>query len=285
MRFGRRAFDDDALLTMAIVNRTPDSFYDRGATWSEQKAYDRVRQVIAEGADIIDIGGVKAAPGADVSVAEEMRRVVEFIANVRAEHHDVAISVDTWRSEVAREACLAGADLINDSWAGADPKLVEVAAECDVGLVCTHTGHAPPRTRPYRVQYKDVVADVVACTSALAGQAERLGVDPAGILIDPTHDFGKNTWHSLELTRRLDVLAATGRPVLVSLSNKDFIGETLDLPVEERLEGSLAAAAICAWLGARVFRIHQVRETRRALDMVATIMGRRPPARTIRGLT
>jgi dihydropteroate synthase len=284
LRLGKREFPDGALLTMAIVNRTPDSFYDRGATWDEHRAYDRVRQVIDEGADIVDIGGVKAAPGAEVTPAEETRRVVEFIANVRAEHPQAIISVDTWRSEVGREACLAGADLINDSWAGSDPALAEVAAEFGVGLVCTHTGGATPRTRPYRVHYDDVVADVIERTTALADRAERAGVDPAGILIDPTHDFGKNTWHSLELTRRLNEIVAGGRPVLVSLSNKDFIGETLDLPVGDRVEGSLAATAICAWLGARVFRVHQVRESRRVLDMVATIMGRRVPARTVRGL-
>ncbi|WIX84134.1 dihydropteroate synthase [Amycolatopsis carbonis] len=269
---------------MAIVNRTPDSFYDKGATWDEQAAYDRVRQVVAEGAEIVDIGGVKAAPGEEVTVAEEIRRIVDFVGNVRAEHPGVVISVDTWRAEVAREACAAGADLINDAWGGYDPDLAAVAAQAGVGLVCTHTGGARPRTRPHRVDYPDVMADVVEYTTALADRAERLGVDPAGILLDPAHDFGKNTWHSLEITRRLGELAAVGRPVLVSLSNKDFVGETLDLPVGERLTGTLAATALCAWLGARVFRVHEVPETRAVLDMVATIMGLRAPSRTVRGL-
>jgi dihydropteroate synthase len=284
LRLGRHEFDEDALLTMAIVNRTPDSFYDKGATWDEQAAYDRVRQVVSDGADIVDIGGVKAAPGDTVDAAEEIRRVVEFVATVRAEFPDLIISVDTWRSEVAREACLAGADLLNDSWAGSDPKLAEVAAEFDVGLVCTHAGEQQPRTRPHRVHYEDVVVDTIDVTTSLADRAIDLGVNRDKILIDPAHDFGKNTWHSLELTRRLGELAATGWPVLVSLSNKDFIGETLDLPVGERVVGTLAATAISAWLGARVFRVHQVVETRQVLDMVATIQGRRNPARTVRGL-
>jgi dihydropteroate synthase len=128
------------------------------------------------------------------------------------------------------------------------------------------------------------MADVVATTTRLAERAVSLGVRRDGVLIDPTHDFGKNTYHSLELTRRLDELVATGWPVLVALSNKDFVGETLDLPAEQRVTGTLAATAISAWHGARVFRAHQVTETRQVLDMVASIRGDRPPARATRGL-
>jgi dihydropteroate synthase len=284
LRLGRRDFADDDLLVMAIVNRTPDSFYDRGATWDDQPAFDRVRQVVADGAEIVDIGGVKAAPGDDVDVAEEIRRTVGFVSAVREEHPDVVISVDTWRSEVGREVCAAGADLLNDAWGGHDPALAEVAAEYGAALVCTHTGGVTPRTRPHRVAYDDVVRDVMTTTVNLAERAVRLGVDPRSLLLDPAHDFGKNTWHSLEVTRRLDELTATGWPVLVSLSNKDFVGETLDLPVGERLTGTLAATAVCAWHGARVYRVHEVVETRQVLDMVATIRGVRPPARTVRGL-
>ncbi|HEX3781281.1 MAG TPA: dihydropteroate synthase [Pseudonocardiaceae bacterium] len=269
---------------MAIVNRTPDSFYDRGATWAEGAAHERVRQVVGEGAEIVDIGGVKAAPGEQVSSVEEIRRIVPFVAKVRAEHPDIVISVDTWRSEVAREACAAGADLINDAWGGHDPDLAAVAAKYQAALVCTHTGGARPRTRPHRVDYPDVMADVIERTTALAARAEDLGVEHGAILLDPAHDFGKNTWQSLEVTRRLPELVATGRPVLVSLSNKDFVGETLDRPLGQRLTGTLAATAICAWLGARVFRVHEVRETREVLDMVASILGLRAPSRTVRGL-
>jgi dihydropteroate synthase len=284
LRLRHREFDDDQLLVMAIVNRTPDSFYDKGATWDDEPAFERVREVVAQGAEIVDIGGVKAAPGDVVDVAEEIRRTVGFVAAVREEHPDVVISVDTWRSEVGREVCAAGADLLNDAWGGHDPALAEVAAEYDAALVCTHTGGVTPRTRPHRVAYDDVVADVLATTVGLAERATALGVDRQSVLLDPAHDFGKNTWHSLTVTRRLDELTATGWPVLVSLSNKDFVGETLDLPVGERLTGTLAATAICAWHGARVYRVHQVVETRQVLDMVATIRGTRPPARTVRGL-
>jgi dihydropteroate synthase len=128
------------------------------------------------------------------------------------------------------------------------------------------------------------MADVIATVTRLADRAVSLGVRPDGILVDPAHDFGKNTWHSLELTRRLGELVETGWPVLVALSNKDFVGETLDLPVTDRLPGTLAATAVSAWLGARVFRAHQVRQTRQVLDMVATIKGDRPPAVVRRGL-
>ncbi len=284
LRLGQRAFAPGQPLVMGIVNRTPDSFYRPGATWDESAAMDRVGQVIAEGADIVDIGGVPAAPGSEVNAGEEIRRVAGFVAAVRGRYPDVVISADTFRHEVGREACAAGADLINDSWGGWDGQLAGVAAEFGAGLVCAHAGHHQPRTRPFRVAYDDVMADVLDQTLRLARHAVQAGVDPARIIIDAAHDFGKNTWHSLEITRRLSEMTATGWPVLVSLSNKDFIGETLGAPVEERLAGTLAATAVCAWQGARIFRAHNVRETRHVVDMVAAIRGDIRPARVIRGL-
>jgi dihydropteroate synthase len=285
IRFGTREPAQDRALVMAIVNRTPDSFYDRGATFADAEAMARVDAAVAEGADIVDVGGVKAGPGPEVDVAEEIRRVVPFVTAVRERHPDVVISVDTWRGEVGRLAVAAGADLLNDTWAGADPTLGEVAAETGVGIVCSHTGGAMPRRRPHRVRYADVVADVLA---DVCGQAERLvglGVPREGILIDPTHDFGKNTFHGLALLRRCDELVASGWPVLMALSNKDFVGETLGVTeVTDRLEGTLAATALAAAAGARVFRAHEVRATRRTLDMVAAVAGTRPPARTVRAL-
>lgn len=285
LRLGRRSFSDTDLLVMAIVNRTPDSFYDKGATFADDAAMARVDTVVEEGADLVDIGGVKAAPGGDVSVAEEIERVVGFVAEVRERHPELVISVDTWRHEVAREVCAAGADVLNDAWGGADPRLVDVAAEHDVAIVCTHTGGAAVRTRPFRTGYeRDVVTDVVEGAVGYARRAVEAGVAPESVLIDPAHDFGKNTHHTLEVTRRLGEMVETGWPVLVSLSNKDFVGETLDRPVDERVVGTLATTAVSAWLGARVFRVHEVAETRQVLDMVATLRGERPPARTMRGL-
>jgi dihydropteroate synthase len=284
LRLGGLDVPDGGLVIMAIVNRTPDSFYDRGATYELSAAVERVDRVVAEGADMVDVGGVKAAPGEEVTPAEEIRRTVDLVAAIRAAHPTLPISVDTWRSEVAREVLAAGADVINDAWGGVDPDLARVAAEAGAGIVCTHAGGLPPRTPPHRVAYDDVVADIVARTTALAAAAVAAGVDRDRVLIDPGHDFAKNTRHSLEATRRLGELVATGWPVLVALSNKDFVGETLDVPLEERLTGTLAATAVSAWLGARVFRAHEVTATRQTLDMVAAIRGDRLPVRTVRGL-
>lgn len=284
-RFGRRTVSQDRALVMAIVNRTKDSFYDRGATFSDDAALRRVDLAVAEGADIVDIGGVRAgAHGETVDTAEEVRRVVPFVAAVRERHPDVVLSVDTWRHEVARRVCEVGADLINDTWAGADPRLAEVAAEFGVGIVCSHTGNLPPRTDPHRVHYADVVADVVAELVTAAERMVAAGVPPEGILIDPTHDFGKNTWHGLALLRRLDELVATGWPVLMALSNKDFVGETLGVGLDDRVDGTLAATAVAAWRGARAFRAHEVRRTRHVVDMVASIAGTRPPDSALRAL-
>jgi dihydropteroate synthase len=284
LRLGLHAFPPGRPLIMGIVNRTPDSFFRPGLTWDETAAMRRVEEVIAEGADIVDVGGVPAAPGAQVDPAEEIRRTAGFIAAVRRRFPDVVISADTWRHEAGRAACEAGADLINDSWGGFDERLADVAAQFGAGLVCAHVGRQQPRTRPFRVSYPDVMADVLDRTQRLAAAALAAGVDPARIIIDAAHDFGKNTWHSLEITRRLAEMTATGWPVLVSLSNKDFVGETLGLPPEERLPGTLAATAVSAWHGARIFRVHQVRESRQVVDMVAAIRGDRPPARAVRGL-
>jgi len=282
VRLGRHEFGGTAV--MAIVNRTPDSFFEGARTPRDDEAMRAIEAALVAGADVIDIGGVKAGPGREVTPAEEIDRVGAFVADVRRRFDTAVISVDTWRAEVGEVACAAGADLLNDAWGGHDPALAEVAARYDVGLVCTHAGGLAPRTRPHRVGYEDVMADVLHRTIGLAERAVALGVDAERILIDPGHDFGKNTRHSLEVTRRLGEMVATGWPVLVSLSRKDFIGETLDLPVAERLPGTLAATAVCAWLGARVFRVHDVAATRQVLDMVESIAGERDPAHTIRGL-
>ena len=284
LRLRDSEFAPGRLLVMAIVNRTPDSFYRPGLTWDAQAALDRVHQVVAEGADILDVGGVPAKPGDEVSVAEEIRRVVEFVAAVRAAYPGLVISVDTWRHEVGRAVCGAGADLLNDTWGGWDPRLTDVAAEFGAGLVCSHAGGLPPRTRPFRLSYQDVMADVLDQVLTLAGRALRAGVDPARIVIDAAHDFGKNTWHSLEISRRLGEMTATGWPVLMAASRKDFVGETLGADIEDRLAGTLAVTALGAWLGARIFRAHDVRQTRQALDMIAAIKGDAIPARIVRGL-
>jgi len=288
LRLRDRTFGPDHPVVMAVVNRTPDSFYAAARYGDDDAADEAVARAAAEGADIVDLGGVRAGRGPEVSVDDEIARVVPLVARVRARHPDLLVSVDTWRAPVARAAADEGVDLINDTWAGHDPELVEVAAERGLGIVCSHTGGAVPRTDPFRVAYGDdldgVLDDVVATVSAGARRAVALGIDPASVLVDPTHDFGKNTWHSLHLVRRTQALVDLGHPVLMALSRKDFVGETLDLPADDRLEGTLAATSVAAWLGARVFRVHDVRATRRTLDMVAAICGDRAPERAVRGL-
>ena len=270
---------------MAVINRTPDSFFERDPGFGA--ALDSVGRVIAEGAEIVDIGGVKAGPGDEVTPAEEIDRVAGLVAVVRAQYPDVVISVDTWRAEVGEVVAEAGADLLNDAWGGVDPELAAVAARYGTGLVCSHAGGLPPRTRPHRPAYPDAMADVISYTTEEAERAVVSGVSPLSVLVDPAHDFGKNTWQSLEITRRLDELTGTGWPVLVAVADKDFIGETLSisgpisgaLPVDQRAEGTIATLAVCAWLGARVFRVHNVRAARAALTAVAEL---RSSARTRR---
>ena len=265
-------FEDDRFLVMAVVNRTKDSFFDQGATFSEDAALASVDRAVREGADIIDIGGISAGELKEyVGVEEEIRRVAGFVAKVKERHPQTAVSVDTWRHEVADAVCSVGADLINDSWGGADPLTAVVAAEWQAGLLCSHVGDQAPRTDPKRVHYDDVMADVLERTLALARRAAELGVPRESIVIDPAHDFGKATRHSLEVTRRLREMVDTGWPVLVAVSNKDFIGETLDLPVDRRLVGTLATLAVSAWEGARIFRVHQVAEARAVLDEVQAV--------------
>ncbi|MBB5132081.1 dihydropteroate synthase [Thermocatellispora tengchongensis] len=272
LRLADREFRAGEFAVMAVVNRTPDSFFDRGRTYGFHAALDAVDEAVAGGADIIDIGGVKAGPGEEVDPAEEIRRVADLVSAVRERHPDVVISVDTWRAEVGEVVAQAGADLLNDTWGGVDPRLAEVAARHGIGLVCAHAGRVTPRTRPHRIAYDDVVKDVVGYTVELAERAVRAGVRRDAILIDPAHDFGKNTWHSLEVSRRLHELVATGWPVLVAVSNKDFVGESLGgLPVAERHAGTLATLAVSAWQGARVFRVHDAASARAALATVARL--------------
>lgn len=297
LRLRGRVLAADRPAVMAVVNRTPDSFYAAARAADDDAALAAVAAAARAGADLVDIGGVRAGRGPEVGPDEEIARVVPLVARVRREFPDLPISVDTWRSEVAEAAVRAGADLLNDTWAGHDPDVVTVAAAHGVGVVCSHTGGLPPRTDPLRPAYPlpgdapadadpldGVLLDVLATLTAAARRAVDAGVDPGSVLVDPTHDFGKNTWHSVHLTRRTSEIVALGFPVLMALSRKDFVGESLGLPVEERLEGTLAATAVAAWQGAAVFRTHDVAATRRLLEMVAVLRGDRPPARAVRGL-
>ena len=273
LRLRGRTFSPGATGLLAIINRTPDSFYDAGRYLDDDAAMSAVARAVADGADAVDVGGVKAGPGPDVSAAEELARVVSFIAAIRETHPDLVISVDTWRATVADAACYAGADLINDAWAGHDPEVAAVAAAHRAGYLCAHTGGHPPRTDPHRVRYQDVVSDTVADLCRQAEAAIAAGVREDGLLIDAAQDFGKNTYHSLQVTGQVGALVDTGWPVLLAVSNKKFIAETLALsgPKSERLTGTIATTAVAVWEGVRMVRAHDVPQTRQVLDMIAAL--------------
>jgi len=277
-------FDAARPAVMGIINRTPDSFYAPARHASVDSAVARAAAMVAEGVSIVDVGGVRAGQeGEWVDAAEEIDRVRPLLTALRREHPELLTSLDTWRAEVA-DACSGLIDLVNDTWQGADPELLGVAARDGAGYVVSHTGGLPPRTDPVGVAYDGgVVADVLRVLADGAGRAEAAGLAPSQILVDPTLDFGKTTLHSLSLVAATGRIVDLGYPVLQAISRKDFVGETLDLPSDERLEGTLAATAIAAWQGATVFRAHDVRATRRVLDMVASIRGDRPPALALRG--
>ncbi|GAA1946841.1 dihydropteroate synthase [Agromyces allii] len=272
---GPRTFDfAREVAVMAIVNRTPDSFYDQGRTDALDAAVTAGRRAIAEGADWIDIGGAKFAPGPAVPVAEEIDRVVPVVAALA--DAGAVISVDTFHAEVARAAIAAGAHVINDTTGLSDPGMAAVLAETGASVVITHS-LAAPRTPHPSPRYGDVVVEVAAYLRERVARAEAAGVASDRIIIDPGHDLNKHTLDSLELTRRLDEIVAIGYPTLVALSNKDFVGESLGRPRSERVEGSIAAAVYCVLRGARIVRVHNVRETVDAMRMIEAIKGWREP--------
>ena len=281
-RVGAHRFDfSRQVAVMAIVNRTPDSFYDRGGTFALSAAVAACRAAADAGADWVDIGGVPFAPGPPLAPEDEIARVVPVVEGLRAAS-DVVISVDTFDSAVARAALAAGADVINDTTGLHDPELARVVAEAGAALVITHSlaasRGAGPRTQLARPAYADVVTEVRDFLAERVTYAIAEGVASDRLIVDPGHDLNKNTAHSLELTRRLSEIAELGPPVLAAVSNKDFIGETLDARRDERLAGSLAAAVIAITQGARIVRMHNVREAVAAVRMTEALLGWREPA-------
>jgi len=276
LRLGRHEFADDATLMMAIVNRTPDSFHDKGSTFALERAITAVERAAEAGADWIDIGGVPFAPGAEVGAAEELDRVLPVVIKAR----DLAVvSVDTFRPSVAAEVIKAGAGVINDTSGLRDPAMADAVAGTDAQLVITHS-LAPPRTVWPSPRYDDVTAEVAEFLRDRVKVALDRGVRPDQIIIDPGHDLNKNTLHSLELTRRLDEIAAVGYPMLAAVSNKDFIAETLDAAQRGRLSGTLAAVVFCILHGARIVRVHDVAATVDAVRMTEAMLGWRLPVYT-----
>jgi dihydropteroate synthase len=257
-------------LVMGILNRTPDSFFDRGEFFALDATLRRAEQLVDEGADILDVGGVKAGPGPEVSAREELDRVIPAVAAVR-KRFDVPVSVDTWRAEVARAAYAAGAEVGNDISGFADPDYLDVSAEAGATVVATHI-RLQPRVPDPEPQYDDVVGTVCDFLADRARRAEAAGIPAERIVVDAGLDLGKTWEQSLELLRRSDALAALGYPLLLSASNKPFLGKLLDLQITERRDASLAATAVGVARGCRIVRAHDVRGTRRVCDTIAAVL-------------
>ncbi|MGP8065069.1 MAG: dihydropteroate synthase [Acidimicrobiales bacterium] len=273
VELGSRRYDvTSRVLVMGIVNRTPDSFYDHGATFELDRALRRAERLFADGADIIDIGGIKAGAGDFVAVAEELDRVVPTVEAI-AQRFDVAISVDTWRAAVADAAYGAGAVLGNDISGFADPQYLAAASRRGTSVVATHI-RLRPRVDDPDPHYPadDVVAAVEYFLADRLEMALVAGVPRARVLFDVGLDLGKTTPQSLELLRATDRFAAMGQTLLLSASNKGFLGDLLGLPVEAREDASLAAVAFGVARGCRVVRVHDVARTRRAVDVLAAVL-------------
>jgi len=270
LRLGPRTFDiEHRPLVMGILNRTPDSFYDKGATYALDDLVRRAGLLVEEGADLLDVGGVKAGPGPEVGEAEEMDRVIPAIENL-ADRFDVALSVDTWRASVARAAYEAGAVVGNDISGFADPDYLPAAAEAGATVVATHIRLGPRIPDPDPV-YDDVVGTVRSFLAERADRARAAGLAPDQIVIDAGLDLGKTALQSLALLRASDRLADLGYPLLLSASNKTFLGVVLGLEIGQRREASLAATALGAALGCRVMRVHEVGAHRQACDVMAAL--------------
>ncbi|MGO9455768.1 MAG: dihydropteroate synthase [Acidimicrobiales bacterium] len=269
---GGRKYDiGQRALVMGILNRTPDSFYDRGATYGLDALMARAEQLVAEGADILDVGGVKAGPGPEVTEAEELDRVVPAVAAV-ARRFDVPVSVDTWRASVAGAAYEAGAVVGNDISGFADPDYLAVASQAGAAVVATHIRLAPRVADP-DPRYDDVVAEVARFLAERAGRALAAGIPPERIVVDAGLDLGKTAGQSLLLLRGSPALAGLGFPLLLSASNKTFLGVLLDLDLDRRRTASLSAAALGVTLGCRVLRAHDVAGTCRVRDALAAVAG------------
>jgi dihydropteroate synthase len=260
-------------LVMGILNRTPDSFFDRGATWDWDAFLTAADRQVADGADFLDVGGVKAGPGPEVTEAEELDRVVPAIEALVA-RFDLPVSVDTWRAAVAREAYAAGAVVGNDISGFADPGFLPAAAEAGASVVATHVRLAPRVPDP-APPYEDVVVEVRRFLGDRATRAEAAGIPRERVMVDAGLDLGKTPAQSALLLTRSDDLVALGYPVFLSASNKPFLGELVGTEVADRREASLAAHALGIALGCRILRAHDVRGSRRVADVMAAILARR----------
>ena len=266
IKLDRWVGERDRVLVMGVINVTPDSFFPASRMLSPRLAMECAQRMVADGADIVDIGGESSRPGSSpISSGEELERVLPVLEKIRAEC-DVVLSVDTTKADVAREALDRGASIINDTSAlRADPDMATVAAERGAYVVLMHM-QGIPRTMQATPEYDDVTGEVLQFLEDRVREATRRGIARERLFIDPGIGFGKRLEHNLALLRDIDCFAATGLPVLVGISRKSLLGELLDLPASERLEATLAAQAVAVASGADILRVHDVREGRRAAD-------------------
>jgi dihydropteroate synthase len=255
---------------MGVLNVTPDSFSDGGRHDTAAVALEAAARMVEEGVDIIDVGGESTRPGAEeLGPAQELERVLPVVEGIKT-HLEVRVSIDTMKAEVAEQALDAGADMVNDITALGDPGMLPLVCKRRVPVVLMHM-RGSPRTMQLDTSYDDLVGKVRAFLQERAEIAVSAGVKDGKILVDPGIGFGKSTSGNLEILKQLPVFGRLGRPILIGASRKAFIGETLDLPVEQRLEGSLAIAAYASARGAHVIRAHDVAATVRVVRMVDAI--------------
>jgi len=255
---------------MGILNLTPDSFSGGSTSLHHGNAVDEAGKMVEEGADLIDVGGESTRPGASpIPEDEEIRRVVPVIEAIKREL-SVRVSVDTMKARVARLAIEAGADMVNDVSSLSDPAMASVIRDARVPLVLMHM-RGTPRTMQQDTEYVDLLSSVVGFLRKRVDRATAAGVADDKIVVDPGLGFGKSASGNLRILRELPTLRSVGRPILVGASRKSFIGTALDLPVGERLEGSLAVAALAAWQGAQFIRAHDVAQTKRVTRMIDAI--------------
>ncbi len=260
-------------LVMGILNRTPDSFYDQGSYFDFDSFLRKAESLVEQGADFLDIGGVKAGPGPEVTVQEELDRVIPAVEALRA-RFDLPISVDTFRARVVREAFAAGAQIGNDISGFADPDYLPAAAEHGASVVATHIRLAPrvPDPTPH---YDDLLVDVRSFLRDRAEKALAAGIPRQRIMVDAGLDLGKNEVMSTTLLRNSDDLVSLGFPVFLSASNKRFLGVLVGTEVDDRREATWAAHALGIALGCRILRAHDVRGGRRVADTMAALLAER----------
>jgi dihydropteroate synthase len=272
LRLGDATIDiSTRTIVMGILNRTPDSFYDRGATWDFDAFLRRAAELVEAGADVLDVGGVKAGPGPEVGEAEELERVVPAIEALHA-RFDVALSIDTWRASVLNAACAAGAVVGNDISGFGDPEYLPVAAKHDATVVATHI-RLRPRVPDPEPEYADLVGEVTAFLLDRARRAQAAGLSADQVVLDAGLDLGKTPAQSAVLLRETAAHASLGHPLLLSASNKRFIGELLERDIDDRRPESLAAVAYGVMHGCRIVRVHDVGGAVDVCRVLAALLG------------